>query len=154
MSTSPALSRIAQIAIVVKPRRAIAFYRDVLGLQFLFRRRPTRLLQYRRGPADAPACRKAAAEGPASGAATRPPTSTPPPQRSRDAESPLKASPRVANLGKVDLWMASVGIPREISSGLSECPFRVLQQQGRAHCPMHFKGAALRLPQRTGGQHL
>ena len=41
MSTSPALTRIAQIAIAVKDLdRAIAFYRDVLGLQFLFQAPP------------------------------------------------------------------------------------------------------------------
>ena len=41
MPTSPSLTRIAQIAISVKDlERAIAFYRDVLGLQFLFQAPP------------------------------------------------------------------------------------------------------------------
>ena len=39
--SAPALTRIAQIAIVVTDLgRAIAFYRDVLGLQFLFQAPP------------------------------------------------------------------------------------------------------------------
>ena len=39
--TAPNLTRIAQIAIVVTDlERAIAFYRDVLGLQFLFQAPP------------------------------------------------------------------------------------------------------------------
>jgi methylmalonyl-CoA/ethylmalonyl-CoA epimerase len=41
MPSSPALSRVAQISIAVSDLpRAIAFYRDVLGLQFLFQAPP------------------------------------------------------------------------------------------------------------------
>lgn len=107
--SSPALSRIAQVAIAVSDLpRAIAFYRDVLGLQFLFQAPPglaffnvagvrlmlalpeqdnkdhhTSILYYE------------AADIQASAAALK--------SRGVSFESEPH---KVANLGKVDLWLA------------------------------------------------
>jgi methylmalonyl-CoA/ethylmalonyl-CoA epimerase len=104
--SAPNLSRIAQIAIVVTDlERAIAFYRDVLGLQFLFQAPPGLaffnidgvriMLSLPEGETGSTILYYQTADIHATTAA----------MKSRGAS--FESEPhKVANLGKVDLWMA------------------------------------------------
>lgn len=104
--SAPNLSRIAQIAIVVTDlERAIAFYRDVLGLQFLFQAPPGLaffnidgvriMLSLPEGETGSTILYYQTADIHATTAA----------MKSRGASFESEAH-KVANLGKVDLWMA------------------------------------------------
>jgi predicted enzyme related to lactoylglutathione lyase len=104
--SAPALTRIAQIAIVVTDlERAIAFYRDVLGLQFLFQAPPGLaffnldgvriMLSLPEGETGSTIVYYQTADIHATTAA----------MKSRGAS--FESEPhKVASLGKVDLWMA------------------------------------------------
>jgi methylmalonyl-CoA/ethylmalonyl-CoA epimerase len=104
--SAPNLTRIAQVAIVVTDlERAVAFYRDVLGLQFLFQAPPGLaffnidgvriMLSLPEGETGATVLYYQTADIDAAVAA----------MKSRGAV--FESEPhKVASLGKVDLWMA------------------------------------------------
>ena len=103
---APSLTRIAQIAIVVTDlERAIAFYRDVLGFQFLFQAPPGLaffnldgvriMLSLPEGETGSTIIYYQTADIHATATA----------MKSRGAS--FESEPhKVANLGKIDLWMA------------------------------------------------